>query len=290
MVSVGDTRCRCPPGPVASSADHPERLRVLARGRRSNPPTEASRGEGCYSQVRWSHLCRHRFTHIRTVAVAHDDRHSLPQPSPGPVRLVRALSTAHPKGEQTLTRTVGALAEIQPDYFSVTYGASGSTRNTSRDLIGRILSGTPVTPLAHLTCVGASEEDLSEYVSSLLEAGVRDFLALRGDPPAGQPDWRPHPDGLTRASQLVHLLRRLATEHLAATAPTSASVWLPTPVVPTTSPVARWCARTTSPPCWRSRPRAPTSPSPSCSTTPGTTPNSFRQHVRPACTSRSCRA
>ncbi|UFU06847.1 methylenetetrahydrofolate reductase [Ruania halotolerans] len=133
---------------------------------------------------------------------------------PGPGISFELYPPRTPKGEATLTRTVGALAEIDPDYFSITYGASGSTRTTSRDLIGRILTDTPITPLAHLTCVGACEDDLAEYVSSLLQAGVRDFLALRGDPPAGQPDWRPHPEGLTRASQLVQLLRRLAAEHL----------------------------------------------------------------------------
>ncbi|QOR71064.1 methylenetetrahydrofolate reductase [Ruania alkalisoli] len=119
-----------------------------------------------------------------------------------------------PRGRETIGRTIGALASQIPDYFSITYGASGSTRTTSRELICRVLDDTPVTPLAHLTCVGASAEDLSEYVATLLEAGVRDFLALRGDPPAGEPDWQPHPQGLTRASELVHLLRQTAREHL----------------------------------------------------------------------------
>lgn len=121
-----------------------------------------------------------------------------------------------PKGEASLARTVDALAGAQPDFFSITYGASGSTRQTSRDLIRRILRETEVTPIAHLTCVGASEEDLAEVVSGLLDEGVRDFLALRGDPPEGHADWNPHPNGLSRASQLVTLLRRLESERYAA--------------------------------------------------------------------------
>ncbi|WP_163544223.1 methylenetetrahydrofolate reductase [Occultella kanbiaonis] len=129
-----------------------------------------------------------------------------------------------PKGEVSLQRTVLDLAQIGPDFFSVTYGASGATRQTSRDLICSILRDTPVTPIAHLTCVGASEADLTEYISGLLDEGVRDFLALRGDPPAGQEDWQPHPDGLTRASQLVALLRSVVAARLGPADPVSISV------------------------------------------------------------------
>lgn len=121
-----------------------------------------------------------------------------------------------PRGAATLERTVTALAAARPDFFSVTYGASGSTRETSRRLIRDILTRTDVTPIAHLTCVGASEEDLGEVVGDLLAEGVRDFLALRGDPPEGEPDWRPHPDGLSSAAELVSLLRRIEARELPA--------------------------------------------------------------------------
>ncbi len=133
-------------------------------------------------------------------------------PDRGPSISFELYPPRTPRGEETLRRTVAALAEAEPDFFSVTYGASGSTRATSRELIEEIITTTDVTPLAHLTCVGASAEDLGGYVSSLMDAGVRDFLALRGDPPAGEPDWRPHPEGLTRAAELVRLLRTLAAE------------------------------------------------------------------------------
>lgn len=133
-------------------------------------------------------------------------------PGRGPSVSFELYPPRTPRGEETVRRTVAALAEAEPDFFSVTYGASGSTRATSRELIDEILASTDVTPLAHLTCVGASAEDLGEYVCSLLDRGVRDFLALRGDPPAGEQDWHPHPEGLTRAAELVRLLRRLAAE------------------------------------------------------------------------------
>lgn len=113
------------------------------------------------------------------------------------------------KGERDLPGTVEAFAAIDPDFFSVTYGASGRTRESSGALLAHIVERTSVAPIAHLTCVGASEADLDTIVTDLLRIGVRDFLALRGDPPEGEPDWRPHPEGYTTASELVSLLRRV---------------------------------------------------------------------------------
>ncbi|MFV0252577.1 MAG: methylenetetrahydrofolate reductase [Beutenbergiaceae bacterium] len=113
------------------------------------------------------------------------------------------------KGEQELPATVAALAEVAPDFFSVTYGANGRTREASGALLQHILDHTSVLPIAHLTCVGASAAQIDELVTGLLRTGIRDILALRGDPPAGEPDWRPHPQGLRSASELVALLRRI---------------------------------------------------------------------------------
>lgn len=114
-----------------------------------------------------------------------------------------------PKGERELPATIAALAAIEPDYFSVTYGASGRTRDASGALLQHIVEQTVVPPIAHLTCVGASADDLDGLVTGLLRLGVRDILALRGDPPEGESDWQPHPDGLTAASELVGLLRQI---------------------------------------------------------------------------------
>ncbi|WP_208971554.1 methylenetetrahydrofolate reductase [Kineococcus rubinsiae] len=118
-------------------------------------------------------------------------------------------------GEDTVRRTVSALADVSPDFFSVTYGASGSTRSASLGLLAHVLADTPVAAMAHLTCVGASRREVVEVASDFLEAGVRNFLALRGDPPAGAADWRAHPEGVDRACDLVELLQVVERRRLA---------------------------------------------------------------------------
>ena len=97
--------------------------------------------------------------------------------------------------------------------MSITYGASGSTQSTSRAVVHELALAHTVPPLAHLTCVDQSRAELTAVIETYLADGVRDFLALRGDPPKGQGDWRPHPDGLLYASQLVELLREVAHAH-----------------------------------------------------------------------------
>lgn len=111
-------------------------------------------------------------------------------------------------GEASLHRTIEHLVLARPDFLSVTYGASGSSRETSREVVAWVIEHTDVPPVAHLTCLGAPAADVRAVVDKLIGVGVRDFLALRGDPPAGEPDWTPDPHGLHRASQLVELLRQ----------------------------------------------------------------------------------
>jgi len=115
--------------------------------------------------------------------------------------------------EDTLLLTMGLLAATNPDFMSITYGASGSTQSTSRAVVHELALAHTVPPLAHLTCVDQSRAELTAVIETYLADGVRDFLALRGDPPQGQGDWRPHPDGLLYASQLVELLREVAHAH-----------------------------------------------------------------------------
>ena len=118
-----------------------------------------------------------------------------------------------PAAQEALPATMAMLAGTQPDFMSITYGASGSTRGTSRDVVQSLAEAHAVPPLAHLTCVDQSRSELTAVIELYLEEGVRDFLALRGDPPQGQGGWRPHPDGLLYASELVELLRAVATAH-----------------------------------------------------------------------------
>ena len=115
-------------------------------------------------------------------------------------------------GSESLWLTIAELTTAQPDFFSVTYGASGSSRETSRDVVRWILAHTDTRVVAHLTCLGAPQDEVRAVAEQLLSDGVRDFLALRGDPPADAPDWSPHPQGLQRASELVTLLRDLGDE------------------------------------------------------------------------------
>ncbi|WP_402463961.1 methylenetetrahydrofolate reductase [Isoptericola aurantiacus] len=111
--------------------------------------------------------------------------------------------------------TARDLVAARPDFVSVTYGAGGGDRATARQVVSTLLAGTPVLPIAHLTCVGAPREDVSQVVDEFLEAGVRSFLALRGDPPKDQPDWRPPDDGVHSSVELVHLLREVEARRCA---------------------------------------------------------------------------
>lgn len=108
-----------------------------------------------------------------------------------------------PEGEATLWPAVAKLATASPDFVSVTYGASGSTRTSSRAVVRRLITETKLVPVAHLTCVKASRAEVTTVIDEFLDEGVRDFLALRGDPPTGVTDWQPQPDGLRYASDLV---------------------------------------------------------------------------------------
>lgn len=118
-----------------------------------------------------------------------------------------------PAAEESLKDTMEVLASTRPDFVSITYGASGSTRSTSRGVVQRLAEAHTIPPLAHLTCVDQSRADLVAVIEEYLGEGVSDFLALRGDPPKGQVDWSPHPDGLQYASELVALLREVAAAH-----------------------------------------------------------------------------
>lgn len=120
----------------------------------------------------------------------------------------------NPDAAPRLWATVQALAAARPDFVSVTYGASGNTRRTTRGLVRRLLRETSLNPIAHLTCVGASQEEVTVVIEELLDEGVRAFLALRGDPPTAE-SWRPHPQGMATASALVGLLRQVESRRRA---------------------------------------------------------------------------
>ncbi len=113
------------------------------------------------------------------------------------------------KMEARLWETVDRLRPFNPDFVSVTYGAGGSTRNRTHATVERIRHETPLEPAAHLTCVGATRDEVDAVARRYWEAGIRHVVALRGDVPNGE-RFVPHPDGYRRASELVDGLGRVA--------------------------------------------------------------------------------
>lgn len=104
---------------------------------------------------------------------------------------------------QQLMATIAQLKALRPDYVSVTYGAGGSTRSKTLDLVARIKRDIGIEAMAHLTCVSHSKAEIRQVLKELQDHGVENILALRGDPPKGQTTFKPHPDGFHYANELA---------------------------------------------------------------------------------------
>ena len=107
------------------------------------------------------------------------------------------------KGEENLFSEIELIKRINPGFCSVTYGAGGSTREKTVDLVDTIHSGCGLEVMCHLTVVGQSKDDARNILRKLEEFGIENILALGGDPPQGMADWQPHPEGFQHAIELV---------------------------------------------------------------------------------------
>jgi methylenetetrahydrofolate reductase (NADH) len=125
----------------------------------------------------------------------------------GPVFSFEFFPPKTAQGEENLYRTIDRLRELEPTFVSVTYGAGGSTRDKTVELVRRIKHDIGIESMAHLTCVGADRDEIEAVLRHLQASGIENVLALRGDPPRDQPAFVRPPHGFGFASELVHFIR-----------------------------------------------------------------------------------
>jgi methylenetetrahydrofolate reductase (NADPH) len=111
------------------------------------------------------------------------------------------------EGVERLFQTISELHSYEPTYVSVTYGAMGSTRGLTVELVRRIKQEVGIEAMAHLTCVGATKEEIADVLRDLQRGGIENVLPLRGDPPKGQESFVRHEGGFAHASELVKFIR-----------------------------------------------------------------------------------
>ena len=116
-----------------------------------------------------------------------------------------------PKSEENLWNTLEILAPLNPEFVSVTYGAGGTTQDRTFDTVQRIHNELKIPATSHLTIVGASKEQVQQLLHDYREIGIRHILALRGDPPAGEGEFRPHPGGFRDSIELIEYIQKLGS-------------------------------------------------------------------------------
>jgi methylenetetrahydrofolate reductase (NADH) len=109
-------------------------------------------------------------------------------------------------GWRNLCEALISLAALGPAFASVTYGAGGSTRDRTLEVTKWLKQELGIEAMAHLSCVGVTREELCQILDGIVEAGIENVLALRGDPPRGETEWRPHPGGLRYSTELAALI------------------------------------------------------------------------------------
>ncbi|HEY3828091.1 MAG TPA: methylenetetrahydrofolate reductase [NAD(P)H] [Solirubrobacteraceae bacterium] len=126
---------------------------------------------------------------------------------PGPVFSFEFFPPKTDRGEQNLYAALRELGALEPSFVSVTYGAGGSTREKTIEIVKRIKHEHGLEAMAHFTCVGATVAQLRGTLDEMAQAGIENVLALRGDPPAGEETWRKTEGGLEYSSELVALVK-----------------------------------------------------------------------------------
>jgi methylenetetrahydrofolate reductase (NADPH) len=109
-------------------------------------------------------------------------------------------------GERVLGLALESLRQLSPSFVSVTYGAGGTSRGRTLELTKWIKQELGIEAMAHLSCVGSTREELTDIIADMRQAGIENILALRGDPPRGEDDWKPHPGGLQYSTELAALI------------------------------------------------------------------------------------
>lgn len=125
----------------------------------------------------------------------------------GPTRSFEFFPPKDDIGFWDLYKTIESLKPLDPTYVSVTYGAGGGTRRKTVDLVGRIKRDIGIEPMAHLTCVAASRDEIARVLDDLRSQKIENILALRGDPPAGTTMFVPVEGGFRYANELIAFIR-----------------------------------------------------------------------------------
>lgn len=116
-----------------------------------------------------------------------------------------------PEGEEKLFQIAAELKDLKPSFISVTYGAMGTTRENTFRIVTKIKNDLDIEAAAHLTCVGQTPEEFDQIIHDLKEQNIRNLVALRGDPPKGETEFKPVPGGFRYASELVAFIRSHTT-------------------------------------------------------------------------------
>ncbi len=114
-----------------------------------------------------------------------------------------------PEGYERLLKTIAEMAKLKPDFISVTYGAGGGNREKTFDIVKHIEERHNIIGVAHLTCVLNTKDDIKNIVENIKNLGIKNILALRGDPPKDNPGWQPGPENLKYSSELCEFIRSL---------------------------------------------------------------------------------